>query len=428
VVNSELTEVVALVRKETGIAWPAVRETAVRAALERAAPGLGPGAFVRAAADPAGGRDLTDRLIDEVTNQETSFLRDRAQLDEIDWPGLLRGARAAGSGRIRVWSAGCASGEEAYTLALLAAEAFAPAPAPAEVLGTDISGAALAAAVAGSYRERAMRALEPSLRGRYFQLHPDGAYVVGDRLRRLVRFRRHNLAVQPIPPPGEAGFDLVTCRNVLIYFRAPLAEQVIGSLERSLRPGGRFILGAADALQRAPGGPPRPAGPLRATAPARRQPLGRQQASAPRAAPSPGAASSRGAATSRGRLLAAALDAADQGDHGGAQARVAALLADNPLDADAHFIAGLVALDTGDPAAAVAALRRALYADAAFALGAFTLGRAYDALGDSAAARRAYERSLRLLEPAGRGHEVLLEQIQAGDIAAACRARLAVGR
>ena len=105
---------------------------------------------------------------------------------------------------------------------------------------------------------------------------------------------------------------------------------------------------------------------------------------------------------------------------------MAALLADNPLDADAHFIDGLVALDAGDPAKAVAALRRALYADAAFALGAFTLGRAYDALGDAAAARRAYKRSLRLLGPAGRGHEELLDRIQAGDIAAACRARLAV--
>ena len=199
--NSELAEVAALIRRETGIALPAARETAIRGALDRAAPGLKARAFLRAAADPAGGRGLTDRLIDEVTNQETSFVRDRAQLDEIDWPGLLQGAGAAGSERIRVWSAGCASGEETYTLALLAAEAFAPAPAPVEVLGTDISGAALAAAAAGRYRERAVRALEPPLRGRYFQLQPDGTFVVGDLLRKLVRFRRHNLAGEPIPPP-----------------------------------------------------------------------------------------------------------------------------------------------------------------------------------------------------------------------------------
>jgi chemotaxis protein methyltransferase CheR len=414
VVNRELAEVAALVRRETGIALPAAREMAVLAALERAAPGLEPGAFVRAAADPAGGRGLVDRLIDEVTNQETSFLRDRAQLDEVDWPRLLQGAEEAGSGRIRVWSAGCATGEEAYTLALLAAEAFAPAPAPVEVLGTDISGAALAAAAAGRYRERAMRALHPSLRGRYFQLQPGGVYLVGGPLRKLVRFRRHNLAGERIPPPGEVTFDLVTCRNVLIYFRTPLAEQVIGSLERSLRPGGRLMLGAADALQRPPGGPAqqdarqtvRPAGHVRPAARPLRQPLGRE------------------AASSRDQLLASALDAANQGDGGSAQARVASLLADNPLDADAHFLDGLVALEAGDPARAVAALRRALYADAAFALAAFALGRAHDALGDEPAARRAYEQALRLLESDDGRHEQLLQQIQTGDVAAACRARL----
>ena len=412
--NRELAEVAALVRRETGIALPAAREMAVRAALQRAAPGLEPGAFVQAAADPAGGRGLVDRLIDEVTNQETSFLRDRAQLDEVDWPRLLQGARAAGSGRIRAWSAGCATGEETYTLALLAAEAFAPAPAPVEVLGTDISCAALAAAAAGRYRERAMRALQPSLRGRYFQLQPGGVYLVGGPLRNLVRFRRHNLAGEQIPPPGEVAFDLVTCRNVLIYFRTPLAEQVIGSLERSLRPGGRLMLGAADALQRRPAGPARhdarqtarPAGHVRPAARPLRQPLGRE------------------AAPSRDQLLASALDAADQGDGGSAQARVAALLADNPLDADAHFLDGLVALEAGDPARAVAALRRALYADAAFALAAFALGRAHDALRDEPAARRAYGQALRLLESEDGRHEQLLQQIQTGDIAAACRARL----
>jgi type IV pilus assembly protein PilK len=116
-----------------------------------------------------------DCLIDEVTVQETTFLRDRYQLNAIGWHSLLQAARAAGSGTIRVWSVGCASGEEAYTLALMAAEAFAPAPGPVDVLGTDISGAALAAAAAGRYRERAVRALEPPLRSRYLDLQADGS-------------------------------------------------------------------------------------------------------------------------------------------------------------------------------------------------------------------------------------------------------------
>ena len=100
------------------------------------------------------------------------------------------------------------------------------------------------------------------------------------------------------------------------------------------------------------------------------------------------------------------------------------LLADRPLDADAHFIHGLVALEAGDPAGAAAALRRALCTNSRFTLAAFALGRAYDALGDAPAARRAYEQALRTLDPQDQKQDRLLQQIDIGDVAAACRARL----
>lgn len=408
--KSPLAEITELLRRETGIALPAAREAALHAALRRAAPGTDPGAFRRAISDPASGRGLLDRLIDEVTVQETTFARDRGQLDMIDWHRLLRTARAAGSPAIRVWSAGCATGEEAYTLALLADEAFARATAPVDVLGTDISAAALAAAAAGQYRERAVRALAAPSRGRYLDRQADGSYLVGEQLRRLVRFRRHNLASDPFPPRREAAFDLVVCRNVLIYFGHPLVGRVIESLGASLRPGGQLMLGAADALMRKTG---RLADPVTGPAvPARqagrplRRPLGRKPPQ------------------SREQRLAAALDAADKGDRAGAIAQVASALADNPLDADAHFVLGLVTLEAGEPARAVAALRRALYADPTFWLAAFTLGRAHDALGDAPAARRAYERVLRTIDPADHRHELILQQVDVGDIAAACRLRL----
>jgi chemotaxis protein methyltransferase CheR len=408
-VKSPLAEITELLRRETGIALPAAREAALHAALRRAAPGTDPGAFWRAISDPASGRGLLDRLIDEVTVQETTFARDRGQLDTIDWHSLQRAARAAGSPTIRVWSAGCATGEEAYTLALLADEAFAPAHAPVDVLGTDISVAALAAAAAGQYRERAVRAVAAPSRGRYLDPQADGSYLVEERLRRLVRFRRHNLASDPFPPRGETAFDLVACRNVLIYFGHPLVGRVIESLDGSLRPGGLLMLGAADALMRTTGrlADPvtGPAFPRRAGRPLRR-PLGRKPAQ------------------SREQRLAAALDAADKGDRDGAIAQVASALADNPLDADAHFVLGLVTLEAGEPARAVAALRRALYADPAFWLAAFTLGRAHDALGDAPAARRAYERVLRTVDPADHRHELILQQVDIGDITAACRLRL----
>jgi chemotaxis protein methyltransferase CheR len=425
-----------LIRRETGMVLPAARNAAILAAADRAAPGLGPGAFVAAASAPGGGRALVDRLIDQVTVQETTFARDQDQLDAIPWHSLLQVARAAGSGTIRAWSAGCASGEEAYTLALLAAEAFAPAPAPVEVLGTDISGAALAAAVTGRYRERAVRALRPALRLRYLDRQADGSYIVGERLRSLVRFRRHNLVGDPMPPPGEVGFDLIACRNVLIYFEAALVEPVIGSLERSLRRGGVLILGAADALQRTADRPAAAdAPPVRARASARdlRRPLGgepsssreRRQPSSSRERRQPSSSRERQEPSlSREQRMTAALAAADRGDRDGARAHVAALLADNAADPEAHFIDGLVALEAGRPARACAALRRALCADATFALAAFFLGRAFDALGDRQAARRCYEQTLRTLDPADRRYARILQQTDIGDIAAACRARL----
>ncbi len=409
-----IAAVAEFIRRETGIALTAASETAVRAALRRAAPDLDPGDFMRAAADPVRGRSLVERLIDEVTVQETTFVRDRDQLDSIPWHGLLRSARAAGSAVIRVWSAGCATGEEPYTLALLAAEAFAPAPPPVDVLGTDISGGAIAAATAARYRERAIRALDAPLRRRYLELQGDGSYLVSQRLRELVRFRRHNLVRDPAPPPGEAGFDIITCRNVLIYFEAPVAERVLEGLDSALRPDGKLLLGVADALRctfpiASPGSPGN-----RANHPQAAQPGGRSPVPRPRTLPR----------KSKGQRLAAALAAAGKGYRDAALAEVQSLLVRNPLDPDAHFVYGLIVLEAGEPARAVAAFRRALYTDPTFALAAFTLGCAHDALGDKAAARRAYEQALRTLDPADTRHELLLQQIDIGDIAAACQTRL----
>jgi chemotaxis protein methyltransferase CheR len=407
------TAVVEMVRQEAGIVLPPARETAILAALDRAAPGLGPTAFVRATSVPAGDPGLMDRLIDEVTVQETAFMRDRPQLDAIAWGSL----GATRSRALRVWSVGCASGEEAYTLALLAVEAFAPGPLRVEVLGTDISDAALATAAVGRYGERAMRAVDPALRERYFDRQGDGSYLVGGRLRRLVRFRRHNLARGPTPPSGEAGFDLVICRNVLIYFDAALVAPAVAALRRALRPGGTLLLGHADALpqgSRAPGGPAlgRPPRPPLTKAP--RPPLTKAPRPPLTSEPPP----------SHQERLTAALDAAGRGDTDTALSRLASMIADNPLDSDAHFVEGLVALKVDRPAEAAAALRRALCADASFGLAAFTLGRAYDALGDKPAALRSYGVALRTLDLADDRHSRLLQQVGIGDMRAACRARL----
>jgi chemotaxis protein methyltransferase CheR len=412
-VSGGLAEVAELIRQESGISLPDNRAAALRAAMVRAAPGLDPAAVLHAAAEPRTGPGLVDRLIDEITVQESSFLRDSGQLEAIPWHRL----REQAAGTIRVWSAGCAAGEEPYTLAMLAAEAFGPRPAPVDVLGTDISRAALAAAAAGHYRNRAVRALSTAVRRRYLEQLPDGRYEVGGGLRELVRFQRHNLARDPIPPGGETRFDLIVCRNVLIYFALPTVEQVTRLLERALRPGGVLLLGAADTLRRttATGRPPgtRPAG----------APAGARPAPQP---PQPRPADGGHPAGPREQRLRQVLDAAGRGDRNEALEQVTSMLADDPLDADCHFLHGLLALEAGQPAQARNALRAALCVDPRFGLAAFALGRAFDALGDARAGRRAYEQALRTLDPGNSRHEALLQQIDLGDVAAACRARLEV--
>ena len=326
-----LADLAGLVRRETGITW-AGGDSLLRSALRRAAPGLDPGAFLLALADPAAGPRLMGRLIDEVTVHETSFLRDRDQLDAIAWREIFHRVSAEHSAVIRVWATACSTGEEPYSLAMLAAEAFGAESPPVDVLGTDISGAALFAATAGRYRERAVRSLDEPLRRRYFERQPDGSFLVGPRLRGLVRFRRHNLVRDPAPPPGETGFDVITCRNVLIYFDIPDAERVLGLLRGSLRPGGRLLVGAADSLQQALRIQPADDAACRTDAP--RPPQGKPPGRQP---------------STRGQRLSAALAAASARDRDGALSLLTPLLIANPLDADAQFAYGLIMLEEGTP-------------------------------------------------------------------------------
>jgi chemotaxis protein methyltransferase CheR len=378
-----LGRLAAFVREESGIRLGEHQYTFLQSALDRVGAGSEPDAFLRRLADPAQRAPLATRLIEEVTVKETSFLRDPEQLASIDWRRVLERARARGSDRVRVWTAACATGEEAYSLALLAAEAFAPAPAPVRILATDISPLALAHARAGRYRARSVHTVGPAMRARW--LHADGDHiVVGEPLRALVTFARHNLIRDPFPPLGEAPFDLILCRNVLIYFGAPTVAGVLESFEQARAPTWELVLGAADVLcasatrirapvRLGPALPPLPLQPLR-------RPLGRL-------VPSP-------------------------------QADVA-------HDAASDFERGLAELERDEPAAAVTSLRRALYAEPGFGLAAFKLGGAHEALGDVQSAVRAYRQALRALEPHER-HERSLDQIDLADVAAAAQARLDV--
>ena len=392
--------------------------------------------FLSALDDPAQHALLIGRLVDQVVVQETFFMREPAELEAVDWHQLLAAANARGSSEVNVWVSACASGEEAYSLAMLATEAFGHGRPPVAILATDISMRALRRAEEAAYSERSIRDLSPVRRDR-FLVGQGTRSAVGEPLRSLVRLRRHNLVADPAPPAGEVAFDLVLCRNVLIYFGSETVEAVVKSLESALQPGGQLILGASDRLSSSArrlsevaSGESRPPAAARTATPDRRangagsrtlrRPLGRAGSShgqpAVKSSPAPAPDVSEALEAANGGEYAAAIESADR------------ILAVDPLNAKAYYLRGISELASDDPVAAAGSLRRALYVDPTFALAAFQLARAHDLRGDPQAARRAYARTLHVL---GRGDDLgdrLLGQVDLEDIAVACRARLAGDR
>ncbi len=141
---------------------------------------------------------------------------------------------------LRIWSAGCASGEEPYSLAMAMLEA-GRAGRGDRILATDVSESALRWAREARYGARSLRRLSPALRARWFREAPPLLEVLPE-VRSLVDFRRHNLLSDPAP--GE--FDLVVCRNVLIYFEPGTAVRVLDRLVGAVRPGGHLVLGPVE--------------------------------------------------------------------------------------------------------------------------------------------------------------------------------------
>jgi chemotaxis methyl-accepting protein methylase len=422
-VKTDLDRVADLLRRETGVSLKPEQMQSLAVALDRVQPGLDASGFLAARVEPARRAALMSALIDEVTVRETFFLRQREELEAVEWAALLDGAKAAGRDRVSVWVAACASGEEAYSLALLACEAFASGEPPVSILATDISGAALASARVGHYGRRSLRPLHDTARTRFFR-HEGERLSVGEELRTVVTFAHHNLARDPIPPLGAGPFDVIACRNVLIYFDGDAIERVLSSLERALAPRGILILGAADRLC---GSARRLAKLEHDHAPMRRPALRAPQHVAAAQANAARARVAQAVPTveaSRAADLHDVLRAADAGDLELAIGATARILRENPLDCDAQFIRGLAELGRGEAHAAVKSFRRVLYIDPAFGLAAFKLGRAYEACGERTSAYSAYERALRSPRAGDGRHALVLDHIGLGDVAAACAIRL----
>lgn len=240
-----------LLESRTGLTFPGSR----RALLERAITtwldemGLSAGVVALGTIAQTDGA-AWHRLLTLATVGETYFFRHREQLDafrRVGLPALLDARRRFEPLVLRAWSAGCSSGEEAYSLAMLLEEALPDrARWQVRVVGTDIDGEALERARTGVYGRWAFRAGGDE-RARWFRAVPGGEQIE-PRIRDLVAFERHNLADPTSAPPATVGgpADVVVCRNVTIYMSPEATRAVAARLYDALAPGGWLLVGPVE--------------------------------------------------------------------------------------------------------------------------------------------------------------------------------------
>ncbi len=472
----------ALVRQRTGLVFGEARraafETALATGMRRARLSDPEVYLARLAVEPA----LLDDLVAEITVGETYFFREPRQFavirDDVV-PGLM--SYRPRDRRLRVWSAGCATGEEPYTVAIVLRELGLESAA--HIVATDLSRAALAQARRARYTRWSLRGVPEQVVRTYFE-HVGDRFTLAPAVRDAVEFRYLNLAEDTYPslPTGIWGMDLILCRNVLIYFDAETVARVACRLMDSLSDDGWLLLGASDpalsdlascdvvvtgaglAYQRPGRGAVRPSAPAVVTPtfaptfalpePAASAPPSPAPAPLPRAEPAPVALEDAArayaerdyehAAGVAGRLvqrdgsdpalwivLVRAL--ANRGELEAAGRACAAALDRHRTSAELTYLHAVLLAESGQAAAAAAAARRALYLERGLVVAHLALGGALARLGDTDGARRAFHNAERLLatmspekivpasdgEPAGRLAEMARVQMRLLSEAAA---------
>jgi chemotaxis protein methyltransferase CheR len=359
-------------------------------------------------------------LANEVTVVYTWFFRDPGQLAGVE--EVMRGW--VETRPVRVWVPGCATGEDVYSVSLIAQRLGVEA----RILGTDLNTRALQAAKKGEYSARDLRGLDADTR-QHFTARANGRFGLSESILRRVSFLRHNL-VDGFPSlDGDAGWDVILCRNVFIYFEAQRALEVFHRLTRALTPGGYLLLGASEIVYEVPEGvravrlaqrlalqrcevkrdvrTPSIAPSVRRTVPPPRPNIGpgllmpslppsldaerNGQPLAERSMPK-GEVSEGAAALQRGHellgesRLAEALDCYE-----------AAVRADR-TNGDALMHRGIVRYLRGEVDAAAKDLRAALFLDDGLWVGCFYLALSYESMGLDVDARREYQRLVGLTD------------------------------
>lgn len=360
----------------------------------------------------------SSRLVDAVTVGETFFFRYPEQFEAIErqvLPDVIARNRERRS--LSLWSAGCSNGAEPYSLSMLVERAYGLKLADwqVEILGTDINRAALAEAQAGIYGEWSVRDLPDHLRRDCFA--PLGSkWRVRSRYRRNVHFLCHNLVAEP-PPVARAGrFDLIMCRNVLMYFDMETRERVLAGLHYALAEGGWLVVSHAEA------GPQLAQRFASVVLPSctlyRKPPV--QAVRAP-VAPRPAKPAVPGPLLPEADPQALVRALLDQGEFTRAVALCRAWIDRVPLDPSPHYHLGL-ALESSFEDQAIAAYRRALSLAPNLVLAHFNLLRLFLRRGERAAARRHFVAVMAHLSELPEDHRLpWATNLTAGELASIAR-------
>lgn len=192
-------------------------------------------------------------LIDRVSTNHTYFNREKDHFDyllQTALPAVAAALEKANRRDLRIWCAGCSSGEEAYMILILLQEYFGANYGrwQAGLLATDISQRALATAQQGIYSEERLAALPKEWRGKYFRQIAPGQWQVNEALRKEATFRRFNLMNAQFP--FKHPFQIIFCRNVMIYFDQPTRDTLVRKFHRALEPDGYLFIGHSETLGR----------------------------------------------------------------------------------------------------------------------------------------------------------------------------------
>ena len=465
--HPQLRVVMEFIRARTGLVFPPSRQEDAEACVRKAMEGARIDDSQRFVQLLDAEESIFDELITSLTVSETYFFREPQQFEFIRLhilPELQRARQLDGG--LRFWSAGCASGEEAYSLAiLLEQEGLAQR---STILATDISGAVLTMARRASYSSWSLRGNNVDAMAQYFHRRND-RFLLHESFRHRVAFRSLNLAVDNYPSlaTGTLNTDVILCRNVLIYFGQDTVALIARRLFAALAGGGWLITGPSD--------PPlwdhapfetkvteagvfyrRPS--QMASLPSRREPASSVYGSARRVMDDEALATKGGATKPAQALPQAAPERAllpgkfdrepppsmqppndvaanvasirvlaDSGELHRAATEAAAAIQLQPLAAELHYIRAIILAALGQYDEASSSLRRVIYLDPSLAVAHFTLGSILWRSGAEAEARRCYRNAHALC--AERPSEELLQLSEgetAGRMAEAARNQLAL--